>query len=189
MFSLIGLLFTSCSRFSTISVAKRHYRNGYYVEAFAQNPVKKQETKPSTMPTLSTNKNQSNTTSQNSISLGKGSKTITEVRNDIVNQVNNKKSDKRLLFHPAIPSSEFSLLNKVVEPVGNTLLKKEIIKLRHRDDGERHHALGGFLWFLIVFLLILFLLNFILSLNLGGLVYIILVVAVILLLFRLIGML
>ncbi len=184
MFSIIGLLFGSCSRFSDVSIVKRHYRSGYHVEVLAQNPVKKQEASTPEATIISAARNEQTVKKFRAISSSSENAAITKKEKINANQFN-----RTISGTPLVLNREVNNPNKEVESTGRAFLKNEIVTLKHKYDGERHHTLGGLLWFIVVLLLILFLLNFILTLNLGGLVYVILVVALILLLFRLIGML
>lgn len=190
VFSITGLLFASCSHFSTVSIAKRHYRSGYYVESYASNnSIRREETKAPESAMTAVNGNQPNIITSRPVSSGSESTALTEKMENIDGQITKIRSSAHPINHPAILISDFNTSNKAVESNGRTFQKNEIVALKRRYDGEGRHGLGGILWFLVVLLLILFLLNFILTLNLGGLVYIILVIALILLLFRLIGML
>jgi hypothetical protein len=197
MFSMVGLLFDSCSRFSDVAIAKRHYRSGYYIETSASvNSVKKQETKvPQTIAAsdkgVQQNINETQTMNEiRTISSGNYNKAIAEKKeNFATTKLRDIKSTVHAILHPEILSPDINNPNKGSEVYRRIFPKDEITALNHRYDDGGRHALGGVLWFLVVLLLILFLLNFLLELNLGGLVYLILVVALILLLFRLIGML
>ncbi len=183
--ALTGLLFSSCSHFSDVSMTKRHYRNGYYIETYASGkPVQKQEVKQEEARSKETDlpELKPNTLVNNEATLTKG------VENTM-NQDGQIKKNRTAIYTMSHPTLNNSNLNADPDKELTVTQKgNKITRLEHRYEGD-HHGIGGILWFLIVLLLILFLLNFILSFNLGGLVYIILVIALILLLFRLIGML
>ena len=180
------ILLSSCSRFSDVSLLKRHYRSGYYVETCS-----------ASKPSQKTKAESQESNQQAAITpVDKGTqqkqsefRRITPVNKniDIAERVENKESQIKK-SETVLRSFEAPVeTNETSRKISN---ESKILNLKQAYDGGEHHsALGGLLWLIIVVLLILFLLNFILTLNLGSLVYIILVVALILLLFRLIGML
>ncbi len=186
VFAVVGILLSSCSRFSDVSVLKRHYRNGYYVETCTNKKFVQKET--AKLPELN-----------KQIATAPVDKDNQQKPSELRNVA---PMDKNIAVAARIENKENqvrkteTILRSFNAPVKGTKASSEIsnesklVILNHSYDGGEHHsALGGLLWLIIVVLLILFLLNFILALNLGSLVYIILVVALILLLFRLIGML
>lgn len=188
VFTVVGILLSSCSRFSDVSILKRHYRSGYYVETVAiskpvkQGETKLEETQPAQQQTAITPVYQSNQQKQSEFrSLKHNVKGIISAEK-IENSENRFKNTGTVFRSLDTPVKGTVAIRRISHESNSTALK-------HSNDGGEHHGLGGLLWLIIVVLLILFLLNFLLALDLGSLVYIILVVALILLLFRLIGML
>ena len=186
VFAMVGILISSCSRFSDVSILKRHYRSGYYVEnCSVSKPAQKESTKPqepkqqvATAPVDKGDQQSHNEFRR----LAAKDRSITIADRNGITESQTKKSGT-VLSSIESPIKEMATVRKVFK-------ESKITTLKHSyDGGEGHGGLGGLLWLIVVVLLILFLLNFLLTLNLGGLVYIILVVALILLLFRLIGLL
>jgi len=183
MLSVIGLCLSSCSRFSNLSVTKRHYRGGYNIETYSlRNPSKIHETRE-----LEEKIPQSTITDQRV-----NQQNLAKLRS-IAPETSARAISVKSVNHTVYPTENLqpAFRNSMKEPEVNrsAFHKNTMVSMERKYEGEGRHGLGGILWFIVVLLLILFLLNFILTLNLGGLVYIILVIALILLLFRLIGML
>ncbi len=195
--ALAGLLF-SCSTHSNIGITKRHYRSGYFVESYASNAVKKAKPFQQASDKITAD----NTNSAESAQLTDKQATALENNQNVTLSTSEVLAKNDVLAKNKVPISNPNLVEKSNKSslfVKNTLAeipfyrfaseKRKYTFLRTRTQDDPRFSLGGFLWFIIVLLLILFILNFLLSFNLGGLVYLILLIALILLLFRLIGML
>jgi hypothetical protein len=186
LFSILAALLYSCSTNNSIGITKRHYRNGYFIE----NPVfvssKKEKPSPASTAKITVATDNSTETREKSPTA----ENLTPYANP---EISTDLSDSKAV--PVLTEGRHKSISAAKNVLPEIPFYKTISAKRTRsflkmpDEGDHHFSLGGFLWFIIVLLLILFLLNFLLSFNLGGLVYLILLIAVILLLFRLIGML
>jgi hypothetical protein len=192
--SLAGsVLLTSCSTTSNLALTKRHYRNGYYVDRGHTNPnagtpaeAYKQEEKvasekPADVKTPAVNSTPENTTVETTPAAGKNlASRVKEVLKKQTVKTAPAKSEvvsaKTLAMQPASAEKH----NQA--SVQDRLLSEKA--LLHSDSG--HH---GFLWTLIVVLLLVWLILFLLGTTLGGLIWLILVVALVIFLLRILGIL
>ena len=160
------VLFSSCGN---MSLAKRHYSNGYYVD-FGNN-----KTKAETKESEKTAQNVSVPATEPTINNELSAKTKTETAQ--VNTDNNKNdiqsAGKKL-------SDENPKVNTIKSFLKNIFqLKKALNK---RSDSGGH----SFLWKLVVFLLVLWLVLYLIG-GLGDIIYLLLVVALILFILWLLG--
>jgi hypothetical protein len=187
--TLIGLMFTSCRHYSDLSIAKRHYRSGYYVE---YNSGKKADP----------------TTQQ---AKANPEKSKSEVKTSIPATTNpNSTSDNQVNLNDKASSSSFTLAKKLrhaqalittpdihsIQPEQNkSIPESKILPLENKKiflQEARHHGEGGgghsLLWWIIVLLIVICLLDLLAGGFLGGLLYLLLVIAVVLLILRLLEM-
>ncbi len=198
-FGLIALIFTSCSRYSDLSIAKRHYRSGYYVE---YNSGRKAE------PTVQEAKvNTGKTNSQVDINIPSNTKTLA---NSIVQaKPTNQTNTTATTSSPSSPNNNFALAKKFrnAAPAEPSSDIRKIEQVQHKSieytkalfhstknyvEEARHHGGGGghsLLWWIIVILLVICVIDLLDNGFLGTLIWLILVIALVLLLLRLLEML
>jgi hypothetical protein len=173
-------LLSSCSSISDFSITKRHYRSGYYVNLHSKqnskiaNQIAEQKTtNESEQPSLLFFASASEDKSQ-------------EINAPVVSETSfgtdNEKIAALLIANNKNASAPFK--NNIKKSAIKKAFVKNITKTKY--DG----GLGDFIWALIGILVLVFLLSLILGgWGLGGLIYIFLVAALVLLLFRLLEIL
>ena len=176
LFTGASLLFFSCSRESSLSFTKRHYRNGYFVEHAINQPVPKPQT------------HETDFIEQPSIASQKTTKQIRVERDLDVKNVNTSESKQAVVSKPksvaterinhkpvngSIPSFISDIRSKTNTPVHKFQLKHT---QQVTDENVR-----SFFWTVILVILILWLIAVLSGgWGLGGLVHLLLVVALIL---------
>lgn len=177
IYVFIGLtLFSSCKEISELSVAKRHYRNGLYVNA----PVSR-----------SNHKNSENTIinrdALKSIDIRQAKKADCSINDPdiIVQQPTEPKGDlnhsknKFINYNKINPADNTSSFKTEPAPVSDVLNP-----LESEQEGP---FLSTIIWYIIAILVLAWLISLITGgFGLGGLIYILLVIALILLIIKLI---
>ena len=184
LFIVAGMLLASCStQLSTVSIKKRHYRNGYYVDI------------------ANSKKNNESVKEQQSIDAKL-----------IVNEITSDKTIAETTIPatsietaPAQKNEKTIPKDLTASTVKHTPTQTGKIKLKHitsseelKNIAERTQYLsdanngnnnnGGLIWTIIVILLVLWLLALLTGgWGLGGLIYLLLVIALILLILKLLG--
>ena len=183
-----SVVLSSCSQMSTITVAKRHFKNGYYID-YGSN-LKKTDVIQSDAPA----KDQPVLASTQKPAVYKASIKAAFPRKELVNRESLPNRDN------AIATSELKQNNRAtknrsatlasnVAAVAKTLVEhpKEIKNSIAEKKITARHSNGNLIWTIIAILVILILLDILTGGWLGGLLYLLLVIVLILLLLRLLG--
>ena len=182
LFAAAAMLFASCStNLSTLSVTKRHYRSGYYVD-------------------MGTTKHKTETASQ------KVKTTVAETTPVTQDAVDNnvsepapvimtpatsadatpkvKKETPKVITASTTPSA-VSSEKKTITP--NTITELKNIRTVAKSISSQEEGRHSLLWFIVVILIVLFVLSLLLNTGLGSIIYLLLVIALVLILLRLLG--
>ena len=174
---IASLLFSSCS--SNLSITKRHYNNGYYIEYCKGKqaaPAPKEEEKLSQTQTkepVSTIKNQA---IQNTIRRYPSQNPATQ--KNVSATSSNEKTQRKAISQQAVKQA-LKKESKVVEDQSSQIRYALSETKKIRQDQSERDGLSLF-WIVILVLLILWALGF-LSGSVGGLIHLLLVIALILL--------
>ncbi len=178
IFICTGILFTSCSHESSISLTKRHYRNGYYVERTSKSNAKQNEqekvySKQSVF--VSPKIDQPVITDDVLANADK----ISENKQGDANHTTSfriKQVDRKAVIKAILPG--FSKIKTQLNTVKSLLENKNKIKKIQDTPGDDARS---FFWIVITVLLILWLLGFIAGgWGLGNLINLLLAIALIL---------
>jgi Family of unknown function (DUF5670) len=189
-FMLAGIagFLASCSSLSTVSVTKRHYNGGYFVqinnnkhktEAIADK-IKIAEDQPVQIvqPAVANNEHQIVSTEEN-------------LRTNILSETPKTKRDvSKAISASVISHSAPGNLKNTMKP--NTMKELQQINTTSKylisESKGHNNGNNGLIWTIIVILLLLWLLSLLTGgWGLGGLIYILLVLAIILLILKLLG--
>jgi hypothetical protein len=182
-FIVVGILLSSCStQLSTLSITKRHYRNGYHID-FAQAKRKAESDTHRAKSTLAPLAKEVALRE----SKEKTIQTITVVESTTSSMEDVKSESKEITASTTKP--HFVKIRSVkpslsVEEVKTILDRNEKVKAVNLNKGGGNSNL---VWTIIAILLILILLSLLTGGWLGGLLYLVLVVLVVLLLLKLLG--
>lgn len=181
----LSILFFSCSREAGISLTKRHYRSGYYVERNHSMPVQAKSVESK----LSSDKKdaQSITAVPQTPRHEDAKPVITKMSDKITDKT---ETPKRLVRSIKATSDEvynrFSTDKKTVtKPVENKYMFTDNSEMLRSSSSH-----GSLLWIIIILLVVLWVVSYSSGgWGLGGLLYLLLVIAVVLLILRLLGVL
>lgn len=187
LFAGAAMLLASCStQLSNVSVTKRHYRSGYYVDmgnAKHKTEVASQKTivpAIETAPVLQVKE-------ENNVS--KSTPVITSVAtNPIASKKNKQDIPKELTASSHKHSASGSLMQlpvpNTVKELKNIQVISKVLASENKRNNDGNHSL---IWTIIVILLVLWLVSILLDYSFGGLIYLLLVIALVLILLRLLG--
>jgi hypothetical protein len=184
LFVTACLVLSSCAeQLSTISVAKRHYRNGYYVNIHNNKPVelKTKEMKsflPEAYSLASIDKKED---TKNDVVKNEKSTDVPEFPLTASASTDNSK-------HRNTTTSIIPHKAKLIKMLVQNSAKIKNIVSSDTKNVKKIRSGGGLIWTIIVILLVLWLISFLAGgFGLGGLLYLLLVVALVLLLLRILG--
>ena len=190
LFVTACLVFTSCAeQLSNLSVIKRHYKNGYYVNFNNNNSENNSKPVISQTEEIKSALEKNNTYA--SVSKKEDVKEIT-----LENKAEVFDRESPISAGASIADRKFGNATQSIAPTKAAPDKKltripakiKNIVSENKDQHKRRGGAGGLLWLIIVILLVLFLLG-LLSGGFGGLIYLILVIALVLLLLKILGIL
>jgi hypothetical protein len=187
-----AILFSSCNQSTGVSLTKRHYRKGYNVEIAGQRiKTKSQE------PKISENERSELPEYASIQKTGEEYLKPNSVINEIDLTQNNSSTDldknntnpvkkRKSIRLPHTPALASTFIKHIPE-LKKVFHKNQITTLN--DDGDGHYH-GGLIWTIIGILLAVWLISLLTGgWGLGGLIYIFLVVALVLILLRLLSVL
>lgn len=196
LFMGVSLFLSSCG---SLTVKKRHFNKGYYVDFNSNRTFNNDKDKKEVLEELSLEKSDQKTLNQSETLVaeegGKGIQTQEEsqvikqkpsginalvskdilIRNDIASSLQENKSDEKA-------NTNHSGLKKI-KKIHNTL-EKQLFKKMPAPKSDSGH---GLLWTIIVVLLILWILGLLFGV-LGNLIHLLVLIILILILLRLLGM-
>lgn len=186
LFAATAMLLASCStQLSNVSVTKRHYRSGYYVDmgnAKHKTEIASQKTIVPAIETVPV----SQVKEANNVS--ESTPIITTTASGTIASKKNKQDIPKELIASSHKHSASGSLTQL--PVPNTVKELKNIQvisniLSESKSNDHNHSL---LWTIIVILLILWLISFLMGgWGLGGLLNLLLVIALILIILSLLG--
>jgi cobalamin biosynthesis Mg chelatase CobN len=182
LFAAAAMLFASCStNLSTFSITKRHYRSGYYID-------------------MATTKHKTETASQKVKTTVAETTPVTQatVENNVLEPApvimtpatsadatpKAKRETPKIITASTTPSA-VSSEKKTITP--NTITELKNIRTVAKSISSQEEGRHSLLWFIVVILIVLFVLSLLLNTGLGSIIYLLLVIALILILFRLLG--
>ncbi|HET7819799.1 MAG TPA: lmo0937 family membrane protein [Bacteroidia bacterium] len=185
LFIIAGILLTSCStQLSTVSIKKRHYRSGYYVDI--ANSKKNNESVIQEQQPIDTKQITNKITDNKTIAETTTPATILETTPA---QKNEKTIPKDLTASAVKHTPTQTGKIKLKHITSSEELKNIAERAQYLSDiNKGNNNNGGLIWTIIVILLVLWLLALLTGgWGLGGLIYLLLVIALILLILKLLG--
>lgn len=179
-----GFLLSSCESTSNMSITKRHYRNGYYLERTNPNIQMQKMQQTRVLP------GERNIKPSNELKLTSGQNRIQPTKNNPETPLGQIKKVKTSIYTIDNAGKTINEINTPAKGIreNKSIFNKNKIATHKIHDGEESNGLGGLLWIIIIVLVILWALSYPLGgFGVGGLIYLLLVIALILLILRLLG--
>ncbi|MBI2271876.1 MAG: hypothetical protein HYU69_16160 [Bacteroidetes bacterium] len=185
IFATASILFVSCSRESGISLTKRHYRSGYYVERNHSSHVGVEARETG----KSSDKKVEVPVSISTLMPGQESsgKVIASENKAGITKAKNVKELVRSIRPSSIKSEDQAPIDNAI--TGGSVERKNMF-FEKKEIMASGSAIGhSLVWIIIVVLLILWGLSLLSGAGGGGLLWLLLVIALVLLILRLLGIL
>lgn len=175
LFIIACILFSSCSPESGRSVVKRQYKKGYYV-SFKNNK------------SVASKKEIAKNTEQKAVSATTLSSKENYAKNNIEKTIVNKPTIATSATNPVV-NKNASAIHKNTSPSSKKVSKRfAALEKKIQKKGPPKNGGGkGLLWTIIVIILILWLAGFLLA-DVGGILHLLLVIALVLIILRLLGL-